>query len=132
MFGSHLNKNKTSEQASCSGSEGDGGGRRKGPTWKLRKWTRGEGYRTVVAGRSAASDHQEGGGEGEEEDAPAGSSTVKDKTADSTAKENNEVRAYAYTCTDRVILFIREETPLPLHNIKDSACPAELPRWLGL
>ena len=30
-----------------------------------------------------------------------------------------------------VALFVREETHLPLHNIKDLACPAELPRWLS-
>ena len=52
MFGCHLNKKKEVKEA---GADGEGREReRKGPMWKLRKWTKDGGYKTVV-GATASS-----------------------------------------------------------------------------
>ena len=46
MFGVFLNKSKP-PVSSQSGDDGNTGDKR-AATWKLRKWTRGQGYKTVV------------------------------------------------------------------------------------
>ena len=52
MFGCHLNKKKEVKEA---GADGEGREReRKGQMWKLRKWTKDGGYKTVV-GATASS-----------------------------------------------------------------------------
>ena len=55
MFGCHLNKKKPVKETRC---DGEGKEReRKGPMWKLRKWTKEGGYKTVV-GEAASSNIQ--------------------------------------------------------------------------
>ena len=44
MFGCHLNKKEVTDPHSGTGESN------KGPVWKLRKWTKDGGYKTVVGG----------------------------------------------------------------------------------
>ena len=61
VFGCHLNKKKVVKETSYDGGEGR---ERKGPMWKLRKWTKDSGYKTVAGGVASSGtlesgDHQE-------------------------------------------------------------------------
>ena len=52
MFGCHLNKKKAVKEDS---SNGEGKQKeKKGPMWKLRKWTKDGGYKTVVGGTASS------------------------------------------------------------------------------
>ena len=46
MFGVFLNKSKPTVP-SQSGDDNGNTGEKRAPTWKLRKWTKGQGYKTV-------------------------------------------------------------------------------------
>ena len=86
MFGSHLNKRKTSEKAGGSGIEGKECATKTGPTWKLRKWTKGGGYTTVSGGGDGGGgggsqhhSHGEENGEGVCNASESGSSAASKK-----------------------------------------------------
>lgn len=99
VFGSHLNKQKVLVKTHSAVEEREE--KRRGSTWKLRQWTKGEGYRTVQGG-GTVSGHCSQNGRTENSDTGAHKtfdredcSCKEDVTASSTAKKENEV----YTCT---------------------------------
>ena len=58
VFGCHLNKQKPVKKTGGS----DRGGKSsegKGPTWKLRKWTKEGGYKTVVGGMASSTEEKD-------------------------------------------------------------------------
>ena len=104
MFGHHLNKRRTVKSAPCG--EDEGGGEDNGPTWKLRKWTKGIGYRTVVGGRKSSSQQQHSGNGGMEvcNTLDGGDCSKKDVTATSftAKKEDVHVCTFLRTCTVKI------------------------------
>ena len=62
VFGKFLNKQKKEEGEESRGRAGSG------PTWKLRQWTKGKGYQTVVLASDEVEGQEEKEGESKMED----------------------------------------------------------------
>ena len=108
MFGSHLNKMKSSEKVGGSGTEGKECATKTGPTWKLRKWTKGGGYTTVRGGgegRGGDSQHRrdEEDGEGVCNASEEGSSSGKECVT-SSSTDNKKIRV-KYCTANKLILY---------------------------
>ena len=73
VFGSHFNKSKNPEKLSSGEIKENGEESKRRTTWKLRKWTKGIGYRTVAGGEGESFSKEEGsskeGGDCKEEGA---------------------------------------------------------------
>lgn len=89
MFGSHLNKKKVSKKTFSGGKESN-----KGPTCKLRKWTKDSGYKTVIGGESLNGGcSQNGGIEDDGSGVKGGNVSSKgDVSTHSTVAAGNEVQ----------------------------------------
>ena len=120
MFGSHLNKMKTSEKVGGSGTEGKECATKTGPTWKLRKWTKGGGYTTVRGGgegRGGDSQHrrdEEDGGEGVCNASEEGSSSGKECVT-SSSTDNKKIRVKYCTANKLILLHICRDMYVYIH-----------------